>query len=317
MTIRISSLKTNPTIVTNSVIEDGMTEKPKLRLKTASDGKDDKQGPVSENEFVEEEETDHLEEEQGQSSADESGAHPSTTKKPQPKPSGGILATALAGRPTRRSSRSETGSTSPSSAAPGEQRLLRAVLKQDKSESGGEDGPRDATPPPPKSFLSSLGLMKSSDVVKTKKPMGGTSQLGKLLHPSEVFVKQEQDEEEDEDYGDISGGHSRKLNEPTNQGGMRFNLSKDISISPVGDDSGEGHSQQQQPRRLIQGHNARLVPGLIPQNAQMMGGGMRPRQLMNTNGGGMQQRIQQQHSRGMMRPRQGAPMRPGMMRMNG
>lgn len=151
-----------------------------------------------------------------------------------------------------------------------------------------------------------------------------------MLHPSEVFVKEEA--EEDDDYetptpagaaaGGFGGPSSRKPSELVNQG-MRFNLSKDISISPVGDDSGEDNSSSSshphQPRRMIQGHNARLVPGLIPQNAQMMGG--RPRQMYNVNGGGgIQQRFQQQHGqqqqRLLMRPRPGVQMRPGM-RING
>ncbi|OXA51902.1 protein kinase C-binding protein 1 isoform X2 [Folsomia candida] len=340
MTIRISSLKTNPTIVTNSVMEEsvGMSKSSKIRKVAVADNGGGKQVPDSRQVCSpqhEEKEVEDMKHEEELSSEEmeeeetelENVKQPATTTKPKPS---GILATALAGRPTtRRSSRSETTSPVTAPVAAGDQKMLRAVLKPAENESGDESSKeqRDSTPPPPKSFLKSLGLMKASDV-KKKPPV--VTQLGKLLHPSEVFVKEEA--EEDDDYetptpagaaaGGFGGPSSRKPSELVNQG-MRFNLSKDISISPVGDDSGEDNSSSSshphQPRRMIQGHNARLVPGLIPQNAQMMGG--RPRQMYNVNGGGgIQQRFQQQHGqqqqRLLMRPRPGVQMRPGM-RING
>jgi hypothetical protein len=97
---------------------------------------------------------------------------------------------------------------------------------------------------------------------------------------------------------------------------MRFNLSKDISISPVGEDEIE-EMRPQQRRNMIQGHNARLLPGLIPQNMQMIGG--RPRSIINLNngGGGMQRMVGQQNRLVQRNPRPGGvPLRPGM-KMNG
>lgn len=284
MTIRISSLKTNPTIVNNSVVEETtkmadsrvvVATSPRKTEEQASDKvddvkakedialaeKDQEQGAATEPEQQEEEEKCEVE-----------------TAELEPTKPTGILATALTSRLTRRNSRSETGSASPSS----------GITRQPEDESGNEQ--RESTPPPPKSFLNSLGLMKSSEV--KKKPVS-TSQLGRLLHPSEVFVKQEPDN----DSGD----------EGTMEG-LRFNLSKDISISPVGDDGEECQPPLRQ--RVFQGHGARIGPGLMAQNMASP----RPRQMLH-NGGGQMQRMG--GPRVLMRPnRPGMPMRPGM-KMNG
>jgi len=332
MTIRISSLKTNPTIVNNSLTDDESNSvKSKVTKKVITK-------PPSES---------LPQQEQSSSSnpGDESSEEtkfppkapvPATTSVTSAETSKGILASALGGPPrvTRRTSISSGGSES---APPGDkQRLLRSAnvkasptVEEDSTESADK---AEETPLPPESFLQSIGLRKASDMSSSGKPEATSSGAGE----SSIKVKNEpEDPIDDEDEGE---GETEETVEPAppsvgikrpissagpgvmkpheilnlpgaKSGAVRYSLSKDISISAVDEHTGKEIIRIKKP---IPG--ARVPPGLIPQQP-----GQRPR-VMNSNGGAHivgNQRVMNPNQR-LTRPVRGpggAVIRPNNIRM--
>jgi hypothetical protein len=311
MTIRISSLKTNPTIVNNSLTDDESlpgTAKPVLKIKKPKSLlKPD--GTAAE------------------SSSDEAKKDEEVKTKPVdiPEPikgGSGILANAL-GQPrmTRRMSNSSVGQEQSLE----KQRLTRSQIQTPPSAGGSEEEAEtqaanvgiEEDRRTPAEFLENLGLRKTSDLIKPT-----------------IKIKEEPEDSINEDEGEHTttfnkrpaGGFKQDL--LNKSGAMRYSLSKDISISAV-DDPSEGvggktnvvRMMNKSPMVQMAGGGKpsanRMPPGLIPQ-----AGGNRPR-ISNTNGGGGSNVVNAQRMMGQsqnpnqrltrpVRPGGVMPMRPGV-----
>lgn len=326
MTIRISSLKTNPTIVnisgmaaenSSSTPADQNRVVTRLTRKSSaaqqsqstnvseSDQSNDEQQPGVGEAMVNEEEEekstneaevvvpDDTKEEEAEEEEEETPTVPKGSE---------ILANALGGavrRSTRGLSRSgdsnaATSESTTTSATPTlERRLTRGALKS-TSTTDGADGVGDqvSDEQPPEAVLEAMGLSK-----KTKESPAASNQRS-------VVIKGEpaDDIDMDESPEPLPRASNKSLMEQlsahtTVKPGYRFNLSKDISISAVeggGGDHQDDHDTTSQAmalnmraRRVNPAPTQRSVPQGIPMGA--VGGGIRPRLPVNTTVNGQPQ----------------------------
>ncbi|CAL8073120.1 unnamed protein product [Orchesella dallaii] len=320
MTIRISSLKTNPTIVNNTALDSSEGRVTRLTRKSSALSTSN----VSESEASAEEQAEVKHDEKSTENVSDASKNVPEKKEteedtPASVPKGSeILANALGvRRSTRGSSRSSESTTSnttttvatnpaesTNSVTTLEKRLTRGSLKTaDTLNDSGNDGETVSDEQPPDSVLEAMGLSK-----KTKE-----SQATQSRHVGGVVIKGEpHDMNDDEDMED-STAVARTTNKSTHslveqisahtnvKPGYRFNLSKDISISAVegGDHDehesmGGGNTVQSsnafgmanvRPRRAMPttAPSARGVPQGIPL-AGVGVGATRPRIALNSSG---------------------------------